>query len=116
MKLINLLIRKLDNCSLGSDFGGSHHAEIYQSDRFSLELNFKRASSCNHGIPRLVQVKKKKQIQCRRNRGGWREGMFRPLFSKMSDVALALEYLRPRKNFLSNARSLICNFFPTVVK
>ena len=40
MKLINLLIRELDNCSLGGGGGGgdfrvSRHAEIYQFDRFS---------------------------------------------------------------------------------
>ena len=63
-------------------------------------------------FPDWVQVIK--QIQCRGNRGGWREGMCPPLFGKMSNVAL--EYLRPRKNFQSNARSLICNFLPTVVK
>ena len=28
-------------------------------DRFSLEINFKRARGCNYGIPRLVQVKMK---------------------------------------------------------
>ena len=59
MKLINLLIRELDNCSLGGDFRVSCHAEICQFDRFSLEINFKRARSCNYGIPRLVQVKMK---------------------------------------------------------
>ena len=57
MKLINLLIRELENCSLGGDFRVSRHAEICQFDRFSLEINFKRAHSCNYGIPRLVQVK-----------------------------------------------------------
>ena len=29
MKLINLLIKKLDNCSLGGDFRVAHHAEIF---------------------------------------------------------------------------------------
>ena len=54
MKLINLLIRKLNNCSLGGDFRVLHHAEICQSDRFSLEITFKRAHSCkDYGIPRL---------------------------------------------------------------
>ena len=43
MKLINLLIRELNNCSLGGDFRVSHHAEICQFDCFSLEINFKRA-------------------------------------------------------------------------
>ena len=46
MKLINLLIRELDNYSLGGDFRVSRHAEICQFDRFSLEINFKRARSC----------------------------------------------------------------------
>ena len=59
MKLINLLVRELDNCSLGGDFRVSRHAEICQFDRFSLEINFKRARSCNYGIPTLVQVKMK---------------------------------------------------------
>ena len=59
MKLINLLIKELDNFSLGADFWISRHAEICQFDRFSLEINFKRARSCNYGIPRLVQVKMK---------------------------------------------------------
>ena len=59
MKLINLLIRKLDNCSLVGDFRVSSHAEICQFDLFSLEINFKRVHSCNYGIPRLVQVKMK---------------------------------------------------------
>ena len=59
MKLINLLIKELDNCSLGADFRVSRHAEICQFDRFSLEINFKRARSCNYGIPRLVKVKMK---------------------------------------------------------
>ena len=53
MKLINLLIRELNNCSLESDFRVLHHAEICQFDRFALEFNFKRARSCNYGIPRL---------------------------------------------------------------
>ena len=53
MKLINLLIRELNNCSLGGDFRVSHHAEVCQFDQFSLEINLKRACSCNYGIPRL---------------------------------------------------------------
>ena len=53
MKLINMLIRELDNCSLGVNFRVSLHAEICQFNRFSLEINFKRAHSCNYGIPRL---------------------------------------------------------------
>ena len=60
MKLINLLIRELDNCSLEGVFRVSRHAEICRFDRFSLEINFKRARSSHYGIPRLVQVKMKK--------------------------------------------------------
>ena len=52
-------MRELDNCSLEGDFRVSRHAEICQFDCFSLEINFKRARSCNYGIPRLVQVKMK---------------------------------------------------------
>ena len=48
---------ELNNCRLGSDFQVSHHAEICQFDRFSLEINFKRARSCNYGTPRLVKLK-----------------------------------------------------------
>ena len=58
MKLIYLLIRELNNCSLGDDFRVSCHAEICQFDCFSLEINFKRARSYNYGIPRPGQVKK----------------------------------------------------------
>ena len=36
MKLINLLIRELNNCSLGGNFRVSSHAEICQYDHFSL--------------------------------------------------------------------------------
>ena len=43
MKLINLLIKELNNCNLRGDFRVSHHAEIRQFDRFLLEINFKRA-------------------------------------------------------------------------
>ena len=53
-KLINLLIRELDN---GDDFRVSRHREIREFDRFSLEINFKRARSCNYGIPRLGNLK-----------------------------------------------------------
>ena len=60
MKLINLLIRKLNNCSLGGDFRISHHAEICQFDCFSLGINFKRARRLLviMGSPDWVQVKK----------------------------------------------------------
>ena len=53
IKLINLLIMELDNCSLGGDFQVSRQAEICPFDCFSLQINFKRAHSCNYGIPRL---------------------------------------------------------------
>ena len=58
MKLItcNLLIRELHNCSLRSDFRVSRPAETFQFDRFSLEINFKRARSCNYGILRLGSI------------------------------------------------------------
>ena len=62
MKLINLLIRELDNCSLGVDFRVSRFAEICQFDRFSLEINFKRARSCNYGIPELGSSKNENTI------------------------------------------------------
>ena len=58
VKLIKLLIRKLNNCSLGGDFRVSPQAEIWQFDRFSLEINLKRARSCNYEFPAWVQVKK----------------------------------------------------------
>ena len=54
MKLINFSIRELNNCSLGGDYRVLHHAEIFQFDRFSLEINFKRARGCNYGIPSLA--------------------------------------------------------------
>ena len=53
MKLINLLIRELNNCSLGDDFRVSRHAEICQFYLFSSEINFKRARSCNYRTPRI---------------------------------------------------------------
>ena len=53
MKLINLLVRELHHCSLRGDLRVSRPAEIFQFGRFSLEINFKRARSCNYGIPRL---------------------------------------------------------------
>ena len=56
MKLINLLIRELRHCSLKADFRVSRPAEIFQFDRFSLEINFKRARSCNYEIPRLASI------------------------------------------------------------
>ena len=42
-----MLIRELNNCSLGGVFRVSPHAKICQFDCFSLEINFKRARSCN---------------------------------------------------------------------
>ena len=59
MKLINLLIRELDNCRFVGDFRVSRHAEICQFDRFSSEISFKRAGSCNYRIARVVQLKMK---------------------------------------------------------
>ena len=40
MKLINLLIRELNDCSLGGDFQVMRHAEKCQFDRISLEIKF----------------------------------------------------------------------------
>ena len=56
MKLINLLIRELHHSSLRGDFRVSCPAEIFQFDRFSSEINFKRARSCNYGVPRLGSI------------------------------------------------------------
>ena len=56
MKLINLLIRELHHCSLRCDFRVSRPAEIFQFDCFSLEIDFKRARSCDYGIPRLGSI------------------------------------------------------------
>ena len=56
MKLINLLIRELHHSSLRGDFRVSRPAEIFQFDRFSLEINFKRARSFNYGVPRLGSI------------------------------------------------------------
>ena len=44
MKLINLLIRELNNCSLGGDFRVSLHAGIREFDHFSLQIHFKRGT------------------------------------------------------------------------
>ena len=57
MKLINLLIRELENCSLGGDFRVSRHPEIYQFDRFSLEITFKEYIVVITDFPDWVQVK-----------------------------------------------------------
>ena len=43
----------------GGHFRVRHCAEICQFDRFSLETNFKRARTCNYGIPRLGSSEKK---------------------------------------------------------
>ena len=51
MKLINLLIRELDNFSLGGDFRVSRNAEICQFDRFSLVVIME--------FPDFVQIKMK---------------------------------------------------------
>ena len=56
MTLMNLLIRELHHSSLRGDFRVSRPAEIFQFDRFSLEINFKRARSSNYGVPRLGSI------------------------------------------------------------
>ena len=56
MKLINLLVRELNNCSLRSDFRVSRHAKICQFDIFSSEINFKKACTCNYEIPKLKKL------------------------------------------------------------
>ena len=43
--------RKLNNCSLGSNIRVSSHAKVCQVDRFSPDINFKGAHSCNYEIP-----------------------------------------------------------------
>ena len=53
IKLINSLIKELNNCSLGGDVRVTSLAEICQFFRFSLEIDFNRARGCNYGIPRL---------------------------------------------------------------
>ena len=50
MKLINLLIRELNNCSSGGDFRVSFHSETCEFECFSLEIIFKRARSCNYEV------------------------------------------------------------------
>ena len=57
MKLINLLIRELDNCSLGGDFRVMCHAKICQFDRFSLATNLKEHVVVIKELPDWVQVK-----------------------------------------------------------
>ena len=59
MKLINLLIRELDNCNLGGDFRGSRHDEICQFDRFSLEINFKEHIVVIMEFPDWIQQQKR---------------------------------------------------------
>ena len=59
IKLINLLMRELDNCSLASDFRVSRHAEICQFDRFSLEA--RPCNFCNYVIPRLSNYSNNKE-------------------------------------------------------
>ena len=58
MKLINLLIRALDNCSAGRDLRVSRHAEICQFDRFSLEISKEHAVVIME-FPDWVQIKMK---------------------------------------------------------
>ena len=57
MKLINLLIRELNNYSLGDDFRVSRHAEICQFDCLSLEINSKEHVVVIMEFPDWVQVK-----------------------------------------------------------
>ena len=64
MKLIDLLVREFNNGNLDGDFRVSRHTEICQFDCFSLEINFKRARSCNYGIPRLRSSFKKYYNAC----------------------------------------------------
>ena len=59
MKLINLLIKELNNCSLGGDFRVSHHAEIRQFDRFSFKLISKEHVVVIMEFSDWVQVKMK---------------------------------------------------------
>ena len=59
MKLINLLIRELDNCSLGGHFRVSRDGEICQFDSFSLEINSKEHVVVIMEFPDWVQVKMK---------------------------------------------------------
>ena len=58
MKLINMLIREVNNCNLWGDFRVLHHAEICQLDRFSLEINLKEHVVAIMEFPNWVQVKK----------------------------------------------------------
>ena len=58
MKLINLLIRELNNCSLGGDFGVSRHAQICQFDRFLQKLISKEHVVVIMEFPDWIQVKK----------------------------------------------------------
>ena len=54
MKLIKLLTRELNNCSLRGDFLVLHHVEICQFGRFSLEtrisLHYEYASAVMMGL------------------------------------------------------------------
>ena len=57
MKLVNLLIRELNNCSLGAILV-LYHAEICQFSLFSSEINFKKHVVVIMEFPDWVQVKK----------------------------------------------------------
>ena len=48
-----MLIEEQENYSLGGDFRVSRHAEIFQFDCFSSEINLKKARNCDYGIPIL---------------------------------------------------------------
>ena len=59
IKLINLLIRELENFSSWGDFQVSRRAEICQFDRFPLEINSKEHVVVIMEFPEWVQVKMK---------------------------------------------------------
>ena len=58
MNLINFLIRERNNCSVGGDFRVSHHAEMCQFDRLSLEIISKEHVVVIMEFSDWVQVKK----------------------------------------------------------
>ena len=58
MKLIDLLIKEVNNCRLGGDFRVSHYAKICQFDRLSLEINSKEHVVVIMEFSDWVQVEK----------------------------------------------------------
>ena len=58
MKLINLLIKELNNCNLGGDFRVSYHAEICQFIAFLQKLILNKHVVVIMEFPDWVQVKK----------------------------------------------------------